>query len=71
VAGGGTRAAAGDAGRLLAHSDGPHFHRSDYKAAKPVAKASYVDTFMDVIRWNNVERLLVQTTRGTAGDARQ
>src|SRR5216684_4129303 len=38
------------------------------------AKAgSYVDTFMDVIRWNNVERLFVQTTtgRGTAGDTRQ
>src|SRR5215475_1735516 len=38
------------------------------------AKAgSYVDTFMNVIRWNNVERLFVQTTssRGTAGDARQ
>src|SRR6516165_8083075 len=31
--------------------------------------ASYVDTFMDVIRWNNVERLFVQT-RGTAGDTR-
>ena len=26
--------------------------------------ATYVDTFMDVIRWNNVERLLVQATRG-------
>ena len=38
------------------------------------AKAgSYVDTFMDVIRWNNVERLFVQTTngRGTAGNTRQ
>jgi superoxide dismutase, Fe-Mn family len=35
--------------------------------------ASYVDTFMDVIRWNNVERLFVQTTngRGTAGNTRQ
>src|SRR5262249_16547943 len=35
--------------------------------------ASYVDTFMDVIRWNNVQRLFVQTTngRGTAGDTRQ
>src|SRR6266481_1382437 len=35
--------------------------------------AGYVDTFMDVIRWNNVERLFVQTTsgRGTAGDTRQ
>jgi superoxide dismutase, Fe-Mn family len=38
------------------------------------AKAgSYVDTFMDVIRWNSVERLFVQTTngRGTAGNTRQ
>src|SRR5207247_7234794 len=38
------------------------------------AKAgSYVDTFMDVIRWNNVERLFLQTTngRGTAGNTRQ
>jgi len=26
--------------------------------------ASYVDTFMDVIRWKNVERLLVQVTNG-------
>src|SRR5213082_229871 len=26
--------------------------------------AGYVDTFMDVIRWNNVERLLVQVTNG-------
>ena len=26
--------------------------------------ASYVDTFMDVIRWNNVEQLFVQTTSG-------
>jgi superoxide dismutase len=35
--------------------------------------ASYVDTFMDVIRWNNVQRLFVQTTSGraTAGDTRQ
>src|SRR5262245_16213966 len=35
--------------------------------------ASYVDTFMDVIHWNNVERLLVQMTngRGMAGDTRQ
>jgi len=35
--------------------------------------ASYVDTFMDVIRWNNVERLFVQTTcgRGTRGDTNQ
>jgi superoxide dismutase, Fe-Mn family len=26
--------------------------------------ATYVDTFMDVIHWNNVERLLVQMTNG-------
>ena len=26
--------------------------------------ATYVDTFMDVIRWNNAERLFVQTTSG-------
>jgi len=26
--------------------------------------ASYVDTFMGVIRWNNVERLFVQVTNG-------
>ena len=31
--------------------------------------AGYVDTFMDVIRWNNVERLLVQAEKaqGTGG----
>jgi Fe-Mn family superoxide dismutase len=35
--------------------------------------AGYVDTFMEVIRWNNVERLFVQMTRGqgTGGDAGQ
>ena len=35
--------------------------------------ASYVDTFMDVIRWNNVERLLVQMTngRGLGSNTRQ
>jgi len=35
--------------------------------------ASYVDTFMDVIRWNNVERLLVQVTngRGLGSNTRQ
>jgi superoxide dismutase, Fe-Mn family len=26
--------------------------------------ASYVDTFMDVVRWNNAERLFVQATHG-------
>jgi Fe-Mn family superoxide dismutase len=35
--------------------------------------AGYVDTFMEVIRWNNVERLFVQMTRSqaTGGDAGQ
>jgi Fe-Mn family superoxide dismutase len=46
-----------------------HSYHMDFGAKA----ASYVDTFMDVIRWNNVERLFVQTTsgRGTAGDTRQ
>ena len=42
-----------------------HSYHMDFGAKA----ASYVDTFMDVIRWNNVERLFVQT-RGTAGDTR-
>jgi superoxide dismutase len=25
---------------------------------------AYVDTFMDVVRWNNAERLFVQATHG-------
>jgi len=35
--------------------------------------ASYVDTFMSVIRWNNVERLFVQMTgsRGMGSDTTQ
>jgi superoxide dismutase, Fe-Mn family len=37
-----------------------HSYHMDFGAKA----ASYVDTFMDVIRWNNVERLLVQTTGG-------
>jgi superoxide dismutase, Fe-Mn family len=37
-----------------------HSYQMDFGAKA----ASYVDTFMDVIRWNNVERLLVQTTGG-------
>jgi superoxide dismutase, Fe-Mn family len=37
-----------------------HSYHMDFGAKA----ANYVDTFMDVIRWNNVERLLVQTTRG-------
>jgi hypothetical protein len=35
--------------------------------------AGYVDTFMDVIRWNNVERLLVQAagSQGIGGASGQ
>ena len=35
--------------------------------------ASYVDTFMDVIRWNNVARLFVQmkSGQGTGADTAQ
>ena len=35
--------------------------------------ASYVDTFMDVIRWNKVERVLVQTAsaQGSGGTTGQ
>jgi superoxide dismutase, Fe-Mn family len=46
-----------------------HSYHMDFGAKA----AGYVDAFMDVIRWNNVERLFVQTTngRGTAGDTRQ
>jgi superoxide dismutase, Fe-Mn family len=36
-----------------------HSYQMDFGAKA----ASYVDTFMDVIRWNNVERLLVQTEK--------
>ena len=36
-----------------------HSYQMDFGAKA----ASYVDTFMDVIRWNNVERLLVQAAR--------
>jgi len=46
-----------------------HSYHMDFGARA----ASYVDTFMDVIRWNNVQRLFVQTAndRGAAGDTRQ
>jgi superoxide dismutase, Fe-Mn family len=46
-----------------------HSYHMDFGAKA----ASYVDTFMDVIRWNNAERLFVQMTngRGTAGNTRQ
>ena len=55
--------------RILALDMYEHSYHMDFGAKA----ASYVDTFMDVIRWNNVERLFVQTTngRGTAGDTRQ
>jgi superoxide dismutase, Fe-Mn family len=36
-----------------------HSYHMDFGAKA----ASYVDTFMDVIRWNNVERLLVQAAK--------
>jgi Fe-Mn family superoxide dismutase len=46
-----------------------HSYHMDFGAKA----ASYVDTFMEVIRWNNVERLFVQMTRGqgTGGAAGQ
>ena len=37
-----------------------HSYQMDFGAKA----ASYVDTFMEVVRWNNVERLLVQATHG-------
>jgi Fe-Mn family superoxide dismutase len=37
-----------------------HSYHMDFGAKA----ASYVDTFMEVIRWNNVERRFVQTTGG-------
>jgi Fe-Mn family superoxide dismutase len=42
-----------------------HSYHMDFGAKA----ASYVDTFMDVVRWNNAERLFVQAThgRGTGG----
>ena len=45
---------------LLALDMYEHAYHIDFGAKA----AAYVDTFMDVIRWNNVERLLVQTTCG-------
>ena len=33
--------------------------------------ASYVDTFMNVIRWNNAERLYVQMSEGTGANTGQ
>jgi hypothetical protein len=61
--------------RPLPHSRGRHADtRARYVRALlskdfGAKAASYVDTFMDVIRWNNVERLLVQTaeSQGTGG----
>src|SRR5262249_22293608 len=48
-------------------------YEHSYQMVFGAKAASYVDTFMDVIRWNNVQRLFVQTTngRGTTGDTRQ
>ena len=45
---------------ILARDMYEHSYHMDFGAKA----ATYVDTFMDVIRWNNVERVLVQTTRG-------
>ena len=36
-----------------------HSYQMDFGAKA----AGYVDTFMDIIRWNNVERLLVQAAK--------
>ena len=46
-----------------------HSYHMDFGAKA----ANYVDTFMDVIRWNNVERLFAQTTgaRGTGSNTKQ
>src|SRR6266480_3420493 len=46
-----------------------HSYHMDFGAKA----AGYVDTFMDVIHWNNVERLFGQMTdgRGTKGETRQ
>jgi superoxide dismutase, Fe-Mn family len=46
-----------------------HSYQMDFGAKA----ASYVDTFMDVIRWNHAERLIVQimSGKGTGGDAGQ
>ena len=44
-----------------------HSYHMDFGAKA----ASYVDTFMNVIRWNNAERLYVQMNQGTGGNIGQ
>ena len=46
-----------------------HSYHMDFGAKT----ASYVDAFMDVVRWTNVERLFAQTTsaRGTGSNTKQ
>jgi Fe-Mn family superoxide dismutase len=44
-----------------------HSYQMDFGAKA----ATYVDTFMNVVRWNNVERLFVQVRQGTGGSAGQ
>jgi Fe-Mn family superoxide dismutase len=44
-----------------------HSYQMDFGAKA----ASYVDTFMNVIRWNNAERLFVQMSQGTGGNTGQ
>ena len=44
-----------------------HSYHMDFGAKA----ASYVDTFMNVIRWNNAERLYVQMSQGTGGNIGQ
>ena len=53
---------------LLALDMYEHSYHMDFGAKA----ATYVDTFMDVIRWNNVERVLVQmTSQGMGGNQEQ
>ena len=44
-----------------------HSYHMDFGAKA----ASYIDTFMNVIRWNNAERLFVQMSQGTGGNTGQ
>jgi Fe-Mn family superoxide dismutase len=41
-----------------------HSYHMDFGAKA----ASYVDTFMDVVRWNNVEQIFVQVSQGAGGN---
>jgi len=54
---------------ILALDTYEHSYHIDFGANA----ATYVDTFMDVIRWNNVERLFVQmtSTRGMGSKTTQ